>query len=115
MKIWRCGGIRFDICVVVFLMLMLSSQYHVFGCEANAIRRSFGMNLIVMNMFDLFSLWECFAGMAFIMQTSTICFSLWRLLSLWKVVHYGNMFAVMVFQYGDNGKARLALLAQAIS
>ena len=36
-------------------MLMLPSQYNVFGCEATAIRNLFVMNLIVMNMFDLFA------------------------------------------------------------
>ena len=39
----------------VFSMLMLSSQYNVFGCEATAIINLFVMNLIVMNMFDLFA------------------------------------------------------------
>ena len=38
----------------VFSMLVLSSQYNVFGCEATAIRNLFVINFIVMNMFDLF-------------------------------------------------------------
>ena len=39
----------------VFSMLVLSSQYNVFGCEATAIRKLFVINLIVMSMFDLFA------------------------------------------------------------
>ena len=38
-----------------FLLLMLVSQYNVFGCEATAIRKLFGMNFVVMNMIDLFA------------------------------------------------------------
>ena len=39
----------------VFSMLMLSSQYNVFGCEATAIRNLLVMNFIVMKMFDVFA------------------------------------------------------------
>ena len=36
-------------------MLMLPSQYNVFVCETTAIRNLFVINLVVMNMFDLFA------------------------------------------------------------
>ena len=39
----------------VFSMLMLSSHYNVFDCEATAIRNLLVMNFIVMKMFDVFA------------------------------------------------------------